>query len=64
MGGQTRPDSPRPDVLAERQFGDDGQRFPYAIAAQIAHPQRQCVAFVGDGGFTMLMGEFATCVKY
>jgi pyruvate dehydrogenase (quinone) len=38
--------------------------FPYAIAAQVAWPQRQCVAFVGDGGFTMLMGEFATCVKY
>ncbi len=38
--------------------------FPYAIAAQIAYPERQCVAFVGDGGFTMLMGELATCVKY
>jgi pyruvate dehydrogenase (quinone)/pyruvate oxidase len=36
----------------------------YAIAAQIAYPERQVVAFVGDGGFTMLMGEFATCVKY
>jgi pyruvate dehydrogenase (quinone)/pyruvate oxidase len=38
--------------------------LPYTIAAQIAYPQRQCVAFVGDGGFTMLMGEFATAVKY
>jgi pyruvate dehydrogenase (quinone)/pyruvate oxidase len=38
--------------------------FPYAIAAQVAFPDRQCVAFVGDGGFTMLMGELATCVKY
>jgi pyruvate dehydrogenase (quinone)/pyruvate oxidase len=38
--------------------------LPYAIAAQIAHPQRQSVALVGDGGFTMLMGEFATAVKY
>lgn len=36
----------------------------YAIAAQIAFPERQCVAFVGDGGFTMLMGEFATAVQY
>lgn len=36
----------------------------YAIAAQIAYPDRQCVAFVGDGGFSMLMPEFATCVKY
>jgi pyruvate dehydrogenase (quinone) len=38
--------------------------LPYTIAAQIAHPGRQCVGFVGDGGFTMLMGEFATAVKY
>jgi pyruvate dehydrogenase (quinone)/pyruvate oxidase len=38
--------------------------LPYAIAAQVAYPDRQCVAFVGDGGFSMLMAEFATCVKY
>ena len=38
--------------------------LPYAIAAQIAYPDRQCVAFVGDGGFSMLLGEFATAVKY
>jgi pyruvate dehydrogenase (quinone)/pyruvate oxidase len=38
--------------------------LPYAIAAQIAHPDRQVVAFVGDGGFSMLMAELATCVKY
>jgi pyruvate dehydrogenase (quinone)/pyruvate oxidase len=38
--------------------------LPYTIAAQIAHPERQCVAIVGDGGFTMLMGEMATAVKY
>ncbi|HEX3704075.1 MAG TPA: thiamine pyrophosphate-dependent enzyme [Vicinamibacterales bacterium] len=38
--------------------------LPYTIAAQVAYPGRQCVAFVGDGGFTMLMGELATAVKY
>jgi pyruvate dehydrogenase (quinone) len=38
--------------------------LPYAIAAQIAFPARQSVAFVGDGGFTMLMGDFVTAVKY
>jgi pyruvate dehydrogenase (quinone)/pyruvate oxidase len=38
--------------------------LPYTIAAQIAYPDRQCVAFVGDGGFSMLMAEFATSVKY
>jgi pyruvate dehydrogenase (quinone) len=25
--------------------------LPYAIAAQIAYPERQVVAFMGDGGF-------------
>jgi len=38
--------------------------LPYAIAAQVAYPDRQCVALVGDGGFSMLMAEFATAVKY
>jgi len=37
---------------------------PYAIAAQLANPGRQCIAMVGDGGFTMLMGEMATAVLY
>ncbi len=38
--------------------------LPYTLAAQLAYPQRQCVAFVGDGGFSMLMADFATAVKY
>ena len=38
--------------------------LPYAIAAQAAFPERPVVAFVGDGAFSMLMAEFATCVKY
>jgi pyruvate dehydrogenase (quinone) len=38
--------------------------LPYAIAAQIAFPERQSVAFVGDAGLTMLMGDFATAVQY
>lgn len=38
--------------------------LPYAIGAQVAYPDRQVVAFVGDGAFTMLLGELATCVKY
>jgi pyruvate dehydrogenase (quinone)/pyruvate oxidase len=38
--------------------------LPYANAAAIAYPNRQVIGFVGDGGFTMLMGELATAVKY
>jgi pyruvate dehydrogenase (quinone) len=41
-----------------------GNGLPYTIAAQVAFPERQCVAFVGDGGFSMLMAEFANAVKY
>ena len=37
---------------------------PYSVGAAVAFPGRQVVAIVGDGGFTMLMGELATLVKY
>ena len=57
-------------IRRDQQFSCSGNLasmangLPYAIAAAIAHPGRQSVAFVGDGGLTMLMGEFATAVKY
>jgi pyruvate dehydrogenase (quinone)/pyruvate oxidase len=38
--------------------------LPYALAAQVAYPDRPVVAFVGDGGFSMLMADFVTAVKY
>jgi pyruvate dehydrogenase (quinone)/pyruvate oxidase len=38
--------------------------LPYTIANQWAHPGRQCIAFVGDGGFAMLMAEFGTACRY
>jgi pyruvate dehydrogenase (quinone)/pyruvate oxidase len=38
--------------------------MPYAIAAKLAFPERQSIAFVGDGGFSMLMSDFVTAVKY
>jgi pyruvate dehydrogenase (quinone) len=38
--------------------------LPYSIGAAVAFPERQVVCIVGDGGFTMLMGEIATLVKY
>lgn len=41
-----------------------GAGLPYAIAAKLAHPGRQVVSVVGDGGLTMLMGEMATAKKY
>ena len=38
--------------------------LPYSIGAAVAYPGRQVVCIIGDGGFTMLMGEIATLVKY
>lgn len=34
-----------------------------AIGAQAAFPDRQVISFSGDGGFTMMMGEFVTLVQ-
>lgn len=38
--------------------------LPYALAIQHAYPERQVIAYVGDGGFAMLMAEFHTAVRY
>jgi pyruvate dehydrogenase (quinone) len=38
--------------------------LPYAIGIQHAFPGRQVIAFVGDGGFAMLMAEFHTAARY
>jgi pyruvate dehydrogenase (quinone) len=38
--------------------------LPYSIGASAAFPNRQVVAFTGDGSFTMMMGEFATLVQH
>jgi pyruvate dehydrogenase (quinone) len=64
-------------VLARYMDARGGQRFsgsgmlatmacavPYAIAAALAHPGRQVVAFTGDGGMAMLLGELATIARY
>ena len=37
--------------------------LPYTIANQLAHPDRQCIAFVGDGGFAMLDGGVRHCLS-
>ncbi len=38
--------------------------LPYAIAMQHAYPGRQVIAYVGDGGFAMLMAEFLTAAQH
>jgi pyruvate dehydrogenase (quinone) len=57
-------------IRGDMQFSASGtlasmaNGLPYSIGAAIAFPRRQVVCFTGDGGFTMLMGELATMVKY
>jgi pyruvate oxidase len=41
-----------------------GCGLPGAIAGKIAEPDKQVVAVCGDGGFSMVMQDFVTAVKY
>jgi pyruvate dehydrogenase (quinone) len=58
------------DIRGDMQFSLSGtlatmaNGLPYSIGAAIAYPKRQVVCVVGDGGFSMLMAELATLVKY
>jgi pyruvate oxidase len=46
-------------LLASMGFG-----LPGALAAALAYPGRQVVCVTGDGGFTQVMGDFITALKY
>jgi len=55
--------------LKEKQFltgtgmlASMGPGIAFAISGALAHPGRQSVAVVGDGGFAMLMAELSTAV--
>lgn len=45
--------------LATMGFG-----LPGALAAALAYPERQIVCITGDGGLTMVLGDFLTALKY
>src|SRR5947207_14439650 len=58
------------DIRGDMMFSVSGNLasmacgLPYANAAALAFPGRPVVAFVGDGGLSMLMAELATAAKY
>ena len=58
------------DIRGRRQYYLSGNLatmapgLPYAIANTCAHPGRQSIAFVGDGGFAMLMAELLTAIRH
>jgi acetolactate synthase-1/2/3 large subunit len=50
--------------LTSGGLGTMGFGVPAALGAQMAFPDRQVVAFVGDGGFQMTAQELSTAVQY
>jgi acetolactate synthase I/II/III large subunit len=50
--------------LSSSGLGAMGYGFPAALGAQLAFPDRQVIAFVGDGGFQMTLNDLATVAQY
>jgi pyruvate dehydrogenase (quinone) len=50
-------------LLGSFVHGSMANAMPQAIGAQASHPGRQVVSLSGDGGFTMLMGDFITLAQ-
>ena len=46
------------------QLASMGFGLPGAMAAALAYPERQIVCITGDGGFSMVMPDFMTALKY
>ncbi|WP_329173699.1 pyruvate dehydrogenase [Streptomyces sp. NBC_01477] len=51
-------------VIGSFSHGSMANALPQAIGAQFLDRRRQVVSMSGDGGFTMLMGDFLTLVQY
>jgi len=50
-------------LIGSFAHGSMANAMPQAIGAQTAYPGRQVISLSGDGGFTMLMGDFITLVQ-
>lgn len=51
-------------MLGSFNHGSMANAMPMAIGAQLAYPDRQVIAFCGDGGISMLLGDLATIKQY
>ena len=51
-------------LLGSFNLGSMANALPQALGAAAAEPGRQVVAFCGDGGLTMLLGDLITAVAY
>jgi pyruvate dehydrogenase (quinone) len=50
-------------LIGSLAHGSMANAMPQAIGAQAAFPGRQVISLSGDGGFSMLMGDFLTLVQ-
>ncbi len=50
--------------LVSASLGGMPTGLPYAVAAQLSQPDRQCIALVGSDGFTKLMAELLTVAEH
>ncbi len=51
-------------IIGSFSHGSMANALPQAIGAQFTDRNRQVVSVSGDGGFSMLMGDFLTLVQY
>jgi pyruvate dehydrogenase (quinone) len=51
-------------MLGSFNHGSMANAMPHAIGAALACPGRQVIAFCGDGGLSMLLGDLATITQY
>ena len=51
-------------MLGSFNHGSMANAMPMAIGAALSHPSRQIIAFCGDGGLSMLLGDLATIQQY
>lgn len=51
-------------MLGSFNHGSMANAMPMAIGAALTHPERQVIAFCGDGGLSMLLGDLATIKQY
>jgi pyruvate dehydrogenase (quinone) len=51
-------------LLGSFNHGSMANAMLQAIGAQAAFPKRQVISLSGDGGFTMMMGEFVTLLQH
>ncbi|MGE7390651.1 pyruvate dehydrogenase [Streptomyces sp. NPDC004126] len=51
-------------IIGSFSHGSMANALPQAIGAQFTDRSRQVVSMSGDGGFSMLMGDFLTLVQY